>query len=94
MLGLGAERGFGALPGLLAWQEFFRELGISRPTFWKYRRDGRLPPPERVGRYVVFTQEYLQQCRKILAAQGLPRRRFVEAGKKGGRPKLVAPALR
>lgn len=74
--------------------EFLRELGISRPTFDRYRREGRLPPPPTAGKHAVYTREYLVACRKILAAQGLPHALYRDSGKRGGkiggRPKRAA----
>ncbi|MGH9389234.1 MAG: hypothetical protein ACRD1Z_06420 [Vicinamibacteria bacterium] len=66
--------------------DFLEQLGVSRPTFDRYRRAGRLPPPPTAGKQAIYTREYLRQCQKMLRIQGLPRSLFSEAGRQGGRP--------
>jgi excisionase family DNA binding protein len=47
------------LPQLMTYQEVLDWLGVSKSTFARWTREGKVPPRIKLGRHVFFRQDEL-----------------------------------
>ena len=66
--------------------EVARELGVSRQTIWRWRREARIPPGNRFrDGQVMFAESELQAVRERYPADGTQEHESVEVPGRHGR---------